>query len=1028
MKIKLLLISSFFVLCTQAYTTDELLAKTSIALGDAYLEKAKALENDVVKVLKNQEIDFTNSLSLNNRIVEDYLNFRDLALEEYRNVYCSGVECPEGVGNLNLGKDFLFYKREAYSKAELLLSGAANLGRISNVADVYATNLDFKEHLINRLNGLISQQRKYDELARSLNKNVIDLKTAYINEDLNVVGVDQSVIREENYLLSEQSQYQEYLSCVNSYEAQDQFETEEYKKAIEQYNLLVKNIDSNFDKIYDYKYSNSAGTETFSVKANLGWQDTGIEFAQGEKVRINASGSWANRSATSFFKADHIYESVNGNIDVMFFKSVGKFLKNAVRKVVGTFTGLLGDTLPEQQKLLLQNIEVSDNHIVDRINTGTLKSGPDGYSFSFSNSASKGVSNSTGKGVSAGFGTGFFSVGGSASQGSSESLNSSAGVGGTYGFKLSTSIVPNIPLGTLIGSYCSEVPNGSNCEVFEVGADGVFEIDNYIEGGKLWLRSNDSDLALALNNGELNVEISKATKFSNYLDQYYSWMDQECDDFGENCGLSNILENIAYIPNPYSLASDLFEKKFPEYPSEVKQILLAEIGYLIELNIIKRDIKLKEHGHELTDVKVTHCKEQAKYTEEKVNNTRELIATYSRMNKSRQSMSLLLDASRRFYEQELEGLNWVRSKNLERLDRYYILVVNAFNYLYFSDYRSIGSKANYFEGDYYHENMERMQDQILDITAENDLLNPNRGFVVYDLSYDEMQELISLNPKERKTQLRIRLEDVMCSGFGLNDQTRVMIEKVGILLDLDPAREHLFFKNPYVRSTKSLLVHGSENQFYDLDGRETDYWMPAQQRRINAWSSRILTDVNSDYTELRNSRFFERQSFRKTSFATTWRMDLTDPMLQMYTEGDSEPILQGVKLVFWFNSTELLKSEPVNYCASAPDTLELVSYDDVNQTADIKWSISKDSVAFDNIESFQIYTSKNNNNGYRISDIHSLDNCTDMGEYFECQKTIDTEGYTGLESVNFKIRSSYRKEGQLLDYPGFYSKSLKLTL
>src|SRR5690606_15841914 len=116
-------------------------------------------------------------------------------------------------------------------------------------------------------------------------------------------------------------------------------------------------------------------------------------------------------------------------------------------------------------------------------------------------------------------------------------------------------------------------------------------------------------------------------------------------------------------------------------------------------------------------------------------------------------------------------------------------------------------------------------------------------------------------------------------------------------------------------------THGLENTFYDFLGNEVEYWMPSQSRDIQGYSTRILVDANSDYYELRDKRYFERLSFRKTSLASTWQVEMKDPAILMYEPSDvtySNPLLKGVKLVFWYNSTETQGQTLINSCLASP--------------------------------------------------------------------------------------------------------------
>src|SRR5690606_4470789 len=129
--------------------------------------------------------------------------------------------------------------------------------------------------------------------------------------------------------------------------------------------------------------------------------------------------------------------------------------------------------------------------------------------------------------------------------------------------------------------------------------------------------------------------------------------------------------------------------------------------------------------------------------------TKDIISTYQRRQGTIRAKEILLDTSRKFYEDELVSLNVVREKNLERIRRYYSLALSSYNYLYLDNRNLEENASQYHEGEYYSEQIDLMNDLILEITTINDLLNPNRGFVVYQLSPDELKALQNPDFRQR---------------------------------------------------------------------------------------------------------------------------------------------------------------------------------------------------------------------------------------------------------------------------------------
>src|SRR5690606_38780243 len=99
------------------------------------------------------------------------------------------------------------------------------------------------------------QQQRLDSEARRLANQYNQLKAAFVDEDTStIVGVDQQVLREENYLIDVQTQITGYQGCIENTQAEYDFESGELVKAVKQLNTMESNVRSNFREVYDYTY------------------------------------------------------------------------------------------------------------------------------------------------------------------------------------------------------------------------------------------------------------------------------------------------------------------------------------------------------------------------------------------------------------------------------------------------------------------------------------------------------------------------------------------------------------------------------------------------------------------------------------------------------------------------------------------------------------------------------------------------------------------------------------------------------
>jgi hypothetical protein len=990
---------------------DVLIAKTSMALGDEYAKLADTYQGRIKTELNlHPEFESSNSDDVPQSfkfLKEKYLSYKNLTVQEYQLVFCNNAcTSPLPLTGLELPVEYGYLVTEAITKSTAINSGTNSNNVVGKYASIYAVNSNFEEQLLGKVSKIVEVQQRLDLEARKLKDTLRNLESAYVDlKTEEIVGVEQGLLQAENYSLENQSQIAGYKSCIESSQLEKNFEQDEYNKSVTQVELLTKDSSQKFSEAFDSDFD-APTNKVLTVYSNLSWQNSGVELTPDSTIYISSSGKWYSRTAVAKMGANpnwlnipliYQYDNISYQSDVTDASTYSitfdqKYIPN--EDVKNRFFGEGGPYL-------------------HRILSG-LDTNGDGYYLSFSISAGSGFSTSSGTGSSYGFSgpQGVLGMGQSTSESSGGSTSSGFGTSGVYPLKILNTNSSKAPVGSLLGTYCETSPQPNDVcssNAFYIGAGSMQKVPTNIGSKKLWLVSNDyegDDFPRLINNGgSLQVQIRKQVKFITYWNEFYDWYDNECDPQGLNCGLKKILENIAYTPNPYIVAKSAIVKNFPSFPEPVINLILQQINYLIELKIAQKELKSKELSMELQRTKNETCRLQLENSQKVSQNTKELIDTYQRKEQNIEIKEEILAISKSFYENELVAINGVRERNLQRIKRYYELTVNSYNYLYLDNFVTNTIPQSYFEGDFYKEQLELMQDLIFEITSTNDLLNPNRGFVVYELSKDELTRLIDRNFRKRTTQFQLNYENFLCQGFNLENQGRVMVEKVGVLLDIDSAKEHLFFKNPSQRNSVMQITHGLENKLYDFTGRLNEFWMPLQKKNITAHSTRILVDSGSDYYQLRDSRFFERLSFRKTSLASTWKLEFSDPNVMMYEPSDTafqNPLLKGVKFIVWFNSSELLGDIILNKCLNAPTDL---AFNKNGANPDVvSWSFSKSDPDFNDTTGFTVYESESPRSGFKILGHISKGNCSSSSEELNCQYTLDEE----LTSKRyFQVRSTY---------------------
>lgn len=309
-----------FSLTAKASDLDVLIAKTALALGDEYGKIATSYQIHVKELMK---INPTSIVSAEEDISPDLKNALDnydkylaLSLSEYSVVVCEN-NCPPPIKNsgLELTTNYNFLRREAFVKFSQLSVGSNSYGQIGKYSTIYAVNSNFEEHLLGKLSRLVETQQRLDTEARKVQNNFSQLESSYVDLDNEqIVGVDQAILREQNYSLDAQTQISGYQGCIASESMEDNFEKDEMVKSISQYEILVKNLKNNFNKIYSYVYQNSAGSDLFTISANQGWTDTGAVFNAGDRAYLDSTGIWVVRGAVMDYQDSHLYFSPPENV------------------------------------------------------------------------------------------------------------------------------------------------------------------------------------------------------------------------------------------------------------------------------------------------------------------------------------------------------------------------------------------------------------------------------------------------------------------------------------------------------------------------------------------------------------------------------------------------------------------------------------------------------------------------------------------------------------------------------------------
>src|SRR5690606_16862890 len=198
------------------------------------------------------------------------------------------INCPESIPatGLELSSSYNFLRREAFTKYDQLKRGSNVFGTIGDYASIYAANSSFEDHLMAKVNKLIEIQQVMDQEARKVHLSSIELSKAYVDLTTEeIVGVDQALIRDNNYIRDIQTQISAYQSCIQSESLELNFEVQELKKALEQVSVLERNAATYFEKIFSDNFSGNQ-SQAFQINAANGWTQLDLSFSNSANIYL----------------------------------------------------------------------------------------------------------------------------------------------------------------------------------------------------------------------------------------------------------------------------------------------------------------------------------------------------------------------------------------------------------------------------------------------------------------------------------------------------------------------------------------------------------------------------------------------------------------------------------------------------------------------------------------------------------------------------------------------------------------------
>jgi len=845
------------------------------------------------------------------RTIEKYNAVVEEAKQNYEKLFGADYSFA-GTDPMVLPINFTYLKREAYFKWSILQQGFLSGGHRVRGANLYAVNADFKKDLLERTGQIVEEVRRLDEEARRLRNDYNAIKRARVDENGALVGIDESRLQAQNYSLDTQSQIRQYQGQMESLDLQQGSESEDI---IAKTKILYPAQDlfqRRWTSLMNVKAT--GGTSDFvTVQANWNYEDAKTNaitgsFPPGSYLLIRASGKWVPKGIISG-GAVHPVTSIPPKNYFGFF---------------GIRYGDLGQInfgLNEYDALVAQQLQ-----------SGALDADANGLSITTQESVTEAVertrtdssSVSVGAQASAGFslfGNGV-TVTASASTGHTDETRNSKGrsksQGVTTGYKIANADMPTAVVGSLIAFVDWPGRNPADVQPIFVGSSGMIQIPNDAPPTDvvLYLMQNDAAGHHGQSTGSVNVEISTTSSFASYMPTFVNWLERGCNNSNadgtevSDCGFKAILDKVAFQKDPQTFARSALNVFLQSVnpPGPFAKYISDIVEASVSLEMANRELELAIQRSEQTKISAMTARSAYEASQDKAQVTEELVESIQRRADYATQKGPLLAAAVRYYEDEIANVEVLRSHVLARLKRYLGLTIDSFNYLYLTDFKIQGEATVGFEGDFYKQKLDILVDQITNIDVQDDLLNPNRGYLVQDLSAEQVAELKA----KGTTGLVLKPEDFFCKGYGIEDQVRVHIEKVGYLLDIDPINEQRFFKNPNTRRVAIRTTHSNSNVHYDLFGNVIEYYLPSQTKDIYGYSQRVLTDYHSDYVELGLSNAFQRASFRNTSYASSWILELLD------RQSFDLSYLNGVKFVIYFTSTEARDGKTLQNCTAAP--------------------------------------------------------------------------------------------------------------
>ncbi|MCC7442716.1 MAG: hypothetical protein IT285_13860 [Bdellovibrionales bacterium] len=881
-------------------------ARAYIALADELYREAQRVSDTLVDLFEGKVIEIPESPETAGFSFEEFeialIERRAALVEEaeasYERLFASDFGVV-GAEAFRLPINYKFLKREAYDKWVSIREGFTFGAHRVRGANLYAVNADFKKDLLERTAQIVDEVLRLDQESRRLRQQLTDFRLAQVSAEGELIGLEETRLQTQNYSLDVQTQVRQYRGEVDSLDKQSIEENKEVEAKLAILGPARQMLARNWTNLMNERTTTS-GSNVHQVQAS--WDDLTAranpvpgDIRPGSYLYVKASGQWTPKGIAR----GGILRPITSTRAMRYFERTkakwGEATQPIARKELTKF----------------------DKQIIDALKVGKLLAGPDGFQVSDNETVSKvktKTNTETSSSPSVSVSIPFLPISVSSGGGSSTSSSSSSSRGREQGisveFRSANTYLPEAPVGGLIAviTWPGLLPEEELLQY--VGFSDVIKVPTIAEGApatgiQVFFLANDWDGKIdGEGTGFLNVETTQNVAFETFAGAFSDWLDRGCDTNAdgtevENCGFQAILDKIAFQRDPQAFgraAVNMFMQHAGIGPSNAFRPILTEVVEAsVSLEVANRDLDMAVHRTEQTAISAMTAKGNLEDSQRKVQNTAELVETILRrqelMTKKR---APLLAAGLRFYEDELAALEALRAHALARLNRYMANTIDSFNYLYLTDFSLQGEALPGFDGQFYKEHLDLLTDQVLNIDVQEDLLNPNRGFITYDLTPAQVQEI----KDTAQTAFTLRAEDFFCKGFGIEDQVRVHIEKVGFLLDVNAADEPDFFVNPNVRRMSIRTTHANSNHHWDLDGERVEYYLPSQTKEIHAYPLRVMSDVNSDFIELGLSNLFSRASFRNTSYETSWILQVLDG------ENFNLDFLNGVKFVVYFSSTE----------------------------------------------------------------------------------------------------------------------------